>query len=50
MAKYKVCFSGFAYVEADSTEEAEEYYDFDYIYEEKQIDNIEEVNELVVDI
>lgn len=44
MVKYKVCYSGFAYVEADSVEEAEDNYEFDNVYEEKQICNVEEVD------
>lgn len=48
MAKYKVCYSGFAFIEADSAEEAMENYEFDYAYEEKQIDGVEEVDEFVV--
>lgn len=48
--KYKVNFSGFAYVEADSEEEAEEkvLYEDDAIYSETQADNIEEVDEFEV--
>ena len=43
--KYKVNFSGFAYVEADSEEEAREkvLYEDDAIYSETQVDNIEEL-------
>jgi hypothetical protein len=47
MAKYKVYYSGFAYVEADSVEEAEENYEYDCVYEEKQIEKVEEVDEFV---
>lgn len=43
MAKYKVYYSGFAYVEADNIEEAEEDYEYAASYEEKWIDRIEEV-------
>lgn len=48
--KYKVNFSGFAYVEADSEEEAREkvLYEDDAIYSETQVDNIKEVDELEV--
>ena len=37
--KYKVSFSGFAYVDADSPEEAEEkaMYEDDAVYEEKSV-------------
>lgn len=50
MAKYKVYYSGFFYVEADSMEEAEELYDTNYIYEEEHIDGVEEVDEFDVDL
>ena len=48
--KYKVNFSGFAYVEADSEEEAREkvLYEDDAIYSETQVGNIEEVEEFEV--
>lgn len=49
MAKYKVYYSGFAYVEADSILEAEEDYEFSNVYEEKHIDAIEEVDEFIAD-
>ena len=48
MAKYKVYYSGFAYVEADSEEEALETYDYDSVYEEYGVDRIEEVDEFGV--
>lgn len=44
MKKYKVKYSGFAYVEAESLEEAEELYEDDAIYDERKIDDIEEVD------
>lgn len=47
--KYKIKYSGFVYVEADSKEDAIEDYEFNSIYEEKQIDNIEEVEEFIVE-
>lgn len=50
MAKYKVYYSGFAYVEADSEEEAREDYEFASVYDEQTIDNVEEVDEFVVEI
>lgn len=50
MAKYKVCYSGFAYVEADSVEEAEDDYEFGSVYEERQVDMIEEVDEFFVSL
>lgn len=43
--KYKVNFSGFAYVEADSEDEAAENYDYDEVYRKEKIENIEEVDE-----
>ena len=48
--KYKVNFSGFAYVEAESKEEAREkvLYEDDAIYSETQVDNIEEIDEFEV--
>lgn len=48
MARYKVCFSGFAYVEADSKEEAMDEYEWSAIYEEKSVDSVEEVEEFEV--
>lgn len=48
MAKYKVSYSGFAYIEADSPEVAEEDYEFGAVYEEKQVNSVEEVEELKV--
>lgn len=44
MAKYKVYYSGFAYVEADSAEEVEEKCEYDNVYDEKQIEKVEEVD------
>lgn len=50
--EYKVNFSGFAYVKADSEEEAREkvLYEADAIYSETQVDNIEEVDEFEVNL
>ena len=50
--KYKVSYSGWAYVEAESEEEAEEkaMYDDDVIYEEKKCESIEEVDEFAVSL
>lgn len=47
--KYKVSFSGFVYIEADSPEEAKEraMYD-DAIYEKKEYVSVEEVNEFSI--
>ena len=50
--KYKVSYTGFHYVEADSPEEAEEkaMYEDDAIYEEKKCKSIEEIDEFVVSL
>ena len=50
--KYKVSFSGFAYVEADSPEEAEEkaMYEDDAVYKERECESIEEVDEFTVSL
>lgn len=48
MAKYKVYYSGMAYVEADSADEALEKYDTDFIYDEQIPEDVEEVNEFAV--
>ena len=48
MPKYKVSFSGFAYVEADTAEDAREVYEFDYAYMEETVTSCEEVEEFVV--
>lgn len=50
MPKYKVYYSGFAYVEADSEEEAMEDYEFSSVYEEKQINSVEEVDEFEIEL
>lgn len=49
--KYKVSFSGFHYVEADSEDEAEEkaMYEDEAFYSEKHVDMIEEVDDFVVE-
>ena len=48
--KYKVSFSGFHYVEADSPEEAEEMamYEDDAIYTEQKVESVEEIDEFSV--
>lgn len=47
--KYKVSYSGFAYVEADDEDEAQMAYDDgDTVYEEEWIEVIEEVDEFTV--
>ena len=50
--KYKVQFSGWAYVEADSAEEAEEkaMYEDDAIYKEEECVSVEEVDEFAVSL
>lgn len=51
MAKYKVKYEGFAYVEADSHEEAEELFeDDDYTYKERHVTSVEKVEEFLVEI
>lgn len=48
MAKYKIHYSGFAYVEASDEEEAEEmFFDGDTVVDETVVDEIEEVEEFV---
>ena len=50
--RYKVYCSGFAYVEADSEEEAKDIVLDDeggIFYSEYRIDNVEEIDEFVVD-
>lgn len=48
MAKYKVCYSGFAFVEAESEEEAEEmFFDGNTIVDETVVDEIVEVEEFI---
>lgn len=49
--KYKVCYSGFAYIEADSMQEAEEMFEYDdFTYKEQNVDRIEEVDSFIVSI
>ena len=49
MAKYKVEFRGFVYVEADNAEEAEEKFDDeDYVFAEYGITSVEEIDEFKV--
>ena len=51
MAKYKVVYSGFAYVEADDKDEALELFDDDLdIFREQRIDSVTEVDEFVVEV
>lgn len=48
MPKYKVCYSGFVYIEAEDEDAAQESYEFGGVYEEKEITSVEEVDEFVV--
>ena len=48
MPKYKVKYHGWAYVESDTPEEAQECYDTDQAYSEEEIDSVEEVDEFYV--
>lgn len=51
MAKYKISFSGFAYVEADTEEDALELFDDDLdIFREQRIDAVTEVDEFTVEV
>ena len=50
MAKFRIDYDGFMYVEADSIEEAEQkYFDGDYIYDESGDYEISEVSDFIVD-
>jgi hypothetical protein len=49
--KYKVCFSGFAYVEAeDVTEAVEAFDDDDFTYKETKVTSVAEVDEFIVEV
>ena len=48
MAKYKISYSGFVFIEADDEEAAREDYEFGGVYEEKEITSVEEVDEFTV--
>lgn len=49
MAKFKIVFKGFAYVEADDEEEAQEKFeDEDYAFCEYGVETVEEVDEFTV--
>jgi hypothetical protein len=46
MPKYKVCYHGVVYVEADDADEAYDLYDcYVGIYEEKEVTSVEEVDD-----
>ena len=48
--KYKVYFQGFSYVEADSEDEAVEFYQDDLIYSEQEVTLVEEIDDFVVEV
>ena len=49
MARYKVSYSGFAYVKADNEDEARELFeDEDFVYSEEEITEVEEVDDFWV--
>lgn len=49
--KYKIHYSGFAYVRAENIEEAEDNFDQDLVvYDERGIDSVEEVDEFEVSL
>lgn len=51
MKKYKVKYSGFVYVNADSADEARDMYtEDDIVYREEQADSVEEVDEFAVEV
>jgi len=50
MARFKIIFGGFAYVDADDEEEAREKFDDeDYAFCEYGIETVEEVDDFVVE-
>ena len=50
MPKYAVFFQGFAYVEADDPQEAEDAYDYDAVYTETEVTGVREVDEFAVNL
>lgn len=51
MPNYKVHYTGFMCVEADSAEEAKEkFYDEDFVLQEEGITSVEEVDEFVMEV
>lgn len=49
--KYRVEFSGFAYVKADSAEEAKEkYFCDDFIFHEHYIDDVTEADDCLIEV
>ena len=51
MARYKVCYEGFAYVEADNEEEARENYENGYIiYGEEEINEVKKIRDFFINI
>lgn len=50
MAKYKITFSGFAYVEAEDEDEAREAFDDDdFAFMETRVDSVEDVDDFVIE-
>lgn len=51
MPKYKVLFSGFAYIEAENADEAEDLFNNDeFDYMERSIEAVEEVDDFVIEV
>ena len=51
MSKYKICYEGFIYVEANNEDEAIDKYDMnDTIYEEREVTIVEEMDEFGIQI
>lgn len=51
MGKYKVYYSGFAYVYADDPKDAEENFDRDCaLFDEYQVDGVQEVDDFTVEV
>lgn len=51
MKKYKVEYSGFAYIEADNKQDAEENFDLDNaIFAEWGVDAVQEVDDFTVEV
>lgn len=49
--KYKVKYTGFCYVEADSESEAEDlFFEDDFLYNDCEITDVEQVSEFVVNM
>lgn len=49
--KYKVEYTGFCYIEADSESEAEDlFFEDDFLYDDCTITNVEQVSEFAVSV